>query len=74
MLKEFHRGQVEYQTRAVSVMLDNVRYRLAELSDLMDGVDERASFRPLLETLRACEVNLESAVDTLAGELGMVAC
>jgi hypothetical protein len=74
MLKQFHRDRVELQARAVSVMADNVRYRLSEISDLMDDVDERAGFRALLETLRHVEVELEAAVGKLAAELGMVAC
>jgi hypothetical protein len=74
MLKQFHRQRIEAQTRAVSVMADNVRYRLSEISDLMDDADERVSFRELLETLRAAEVELEAAVGKLAGELGLVAC
>jgi hypothetical protein len=75
VLKEFHRQRYAAQTQSVSVLLDNIRYRLFEVSDLMDDATrepEKVSFRSLLETLRQTEVNLEAAVARLAGELGLI--
>ncbi len=73
----FHRLRIEQSLKDVSTRLDNVRYRLAEISDCMDDAvgdaGLRVEFRPLLETLRVIEVELEAAVGRLAGELGLVA-
>jgi len=75
-LREFHRQRTASQSNAVSTRLDNVRTLLWEMSDMMDDASrepEKVSFRPLLETLRHVEVNLEAAVGQLARELGLFA-
>jgi hypothetical protein len=78
MLADHHRQRIAAQSSAVCTLLDNVRARCGEVSDMLDEVSigdagGRVEFRGLLETLKECEVNLEAAVGKLAGELGLVA-
>jgi hypothetical protein len=75
--RAFLRQRIESQTQRVSIMLDNVRFRLWEISDLVDAASgcndaTKVSYRDLIETLRAAEVNLEAAVGRLAASLDLV--
>jgi hypothetical protein len=74
-LKEFHTQRVAGQSDQVATLADNIRTLLRELQDLQDDAGrepEKVSYRPLIESLRAIEVNLASAVERLAGELGLI--
>jgi hypothetical protein len=67
--------QVDEMTTRAYRLIENVSVLVSELRDLVDqmeGPAPRVNTRGLLGKLRVAEVELDAAVECLAGELGLV--